>query len=824
MAQRTPTRRSRAQTNGDGRRRSLAAAAREVRIDQRDEVKKVLAMREDWQSLAFDYNDAIGEVKSSVTYQGDAMSKLRLYPALRPESAVDDPPEDEDPRAIEAVDRLRGVTGDHSELLRELAVQLTIPGACWLVGLSERTITTPSSNPERPAVTEIVPERWFISSIEEVQEKNERVVVEDPETGDPIVLRRPSDVDMTTDEPDFIARVWRRHPRRARDADSALRGVLGACEELLIVDRAFRSIERSRITFGSILYVPDDISFGNTDPTTDAAGAEEEDPFEVELLEVFTTPIRDEGSAAAVAPIILRGPRREDGSGIEPIELKRQVDEILDKRGERALRRIAQGLNLPVELVFGLGEANHWGAGQIEKQAFRQYLEPLAILIVDALTISYYRRALLAAGMSEAEAARRFLWYDPMMLIVDDRKTSIGEAHDRLVISDDTYRQVLGFGEEDAPDEEEYERRTALKRGIFAGDLTEALLRRTISPDLSVPHLLPSGGIVETPEGEPIAEPLPTPADGDVPAEDDETSDSETAESVAAAVVPDLGRRLVEIDRMLRERLSGALDTAVRDTLSRLGNRLANRAQKDARTAAVVRHVPPMLVAATLGRDLVASLEEPAETLERGADSVRDRFYAWVEEAQSAALALVPGVDEGERSIIESEQRTDRDEAWSWLRQALIDLMNERLYSPQPEAPPEGEFNPNTTVPPDVVREAIARAGGAARAERRAARTASLYARLTGIARAFGIGTGPVMQRAMDAEGLGIEGYRWEYGPAARQRPFEPHRALDGVEFENFDDPMLAVRGSFPETGFYMPGDHAGCICDVVPVIIERRR
>ncbi len=60
----------------------------------------------------------------------------------------------------------------------------------------------------------------------------------------------------------------------------------------------------------------------------------------------------------------------------------------------------------------------------------------------------------------------------------------------------------------------------------------------------------------------------------------------------------------------------------------------------------------------------------------------------------------------------------------------------------------------------------------------------------------------------------------WVYGPAYRQHPFEPHQSLDGITFRNFDDEVLANTDSFPEVPFYIPGDHAGCICDVSPVIV----
>ena len=65
-----------------------------------------------------------------------------------------------------------------------------------------------------------------------------------------------------------------------------------------------------------------------------------------------------------------------------------------------------------------------------------------------------------------------------------------------------------------------------------------------------------------------------------------------------------------------------------------------------------------------------------------------------------------------------------------------------------------------------------------------------------------------------------MEAYEWVYGPGGRSRPFEPHVELDGLVFQDFSDDQLAVTGSFPDGGYYLPGDHAGCLCDVAPIVI----
>ena len=73
----------------------------------------------------------------------------------------------------------------------------------------------------------------------------------------------------------------------------------------------------------------------------------------------------------------------------------------------------------------------------------------------------------------------------------------------------------------------------------------------------------------------------------------------------------------------------------------------------------------------------------------------------------------------------------------------------------------------------------------------------------------------------LEEQGVTVEGYEWVYGGFPRSHPFEPHQDLDGLTFENFDDPALENTSGFPATSHYLPGDHAGCVCDVMPVLVE---
>ena len=50
-----------------------------------------------------------------------------------------------------------------------------------------------------------------------------------------------------------------------------------------------------------------------------------------------------------------------------------------------------------------------------------------------------------------------------------------------------------------------------------------------------------------------------------------------------------------------------------------------------------------------------------------------------------------------------------------------------------------------------------------------------------------------------------------QHGPSLK--PFEPHLALDGTDFTQFDAPALANPDDFPANQYFMPGDRMGCTC-----------
>jgi hypothetical protein len=377
-----------------------------------------------------------------------------------------------------------------------------------------------------------IPESWDIRSVDEV--------VIDARGGYNVVSRREQTSGGGNTGPTthlgtsaFVGRIWRSHPRFSDESDSSIRGLLDLCAELLLLNRTFRATARSRLNAGA-LYLPDGLSVaaqgdpdypyedGETDPGFTAEEAEDE--FEDQLIDAMTTPIRDEESASAVVPLIIRGPA-ELGDKIKQFKFERSFDPALAQRADRVLERILQGLDVPKDVVTGLANVKYSNALQIDEGLYKAHIEPLMLLIVDALTIVYLRPYLIAQGYSPSDVDRIVVWYDPSAVATrNDRATDADSGFDRGAVSYETWRRAHGFSNADAPTSNEIAIRMLFEKGAITPELTESMLA-TVAPEMmeavrsaqqaaSVAPLPPGledilKGAIATPETAAPAEPAP---------------------------------------------------------------------------------------------------------------------------------------------------------------------------------------------------------------------------------------------------------------------------------------------------------------------------
>jgi hypothetical protein len=466
--------------------RGLTASAARIDLTNKDEVDRLKQRKvtDTWQTDAWEYFDAIGEIKYSGNLIGAVLSRVRLYPAYNvdPDQApahVSDAasadtvtlPDDFAESSDRVLRRLDSANGGLSGLLNRAGVNIWVAGECYLV--------------QQPAKTgSDIPERWDIKSVDEL-------VVG---TSGELSLKTTRDAKKNEPLPKgaFAGRIWRSHPRFSDESDSSIRAIRDLADEVLLYARTGKVTARSRLNAGAI-YLPDGLSVAGEadeddelDESTEEViedAKEEDDEFERELLESMSTPIADEASAAALVPLIIRGPA-ELGEKIKQFKFERSMDPVLIERADRALERLLQGLDMPKDIVSGLASVKYANAVHINEQLYQAHIEPLILLICDALTAVYFRPALKAMGFNQSIINKAMIWYDPSEILTKpDRADAANDGYDRKALSGNAWRKAHGFSEADAPTPEEQLKRAALERAPMTPELATEIFK-AIAPTM----------------------------------------------------------------------------------------------------------------------------------------------------------------------------------------------------------------------------------------------------------------------------------------------------------------------------------------------------
>jgi hypothetical protein len=462
--------------------RSLQASAQRIKLNDSRDIEQIRRRSEiQWQRRAWEYFDVIAEIKYAFGLLGNVTGRARLYPAfvvdphqppVQLQNLVDDGTLTQEfvDACKDALNRVISTTGSQTTLLRDAALNLCVAGECYLVQIPER-------------IGSGEPETWDIRSVDEV------VVAPDGKVR--IKSRSDSRQQDMIDLPDsaFVGRIWRSHPRYSQQADSSMIGVLQPCEDLLLFSHAARATAHSRLNAGA-MFIPDGLSAAAmpAEPDPSLVGEpepppEEHDEFEEELIAAMTTPISDPDSAAAVVPLLIRGPA-ELGEKIKLFNFERSFDPALAERSDRALDRIMQGIDVPKDIVTGLANVKYSNAVAIDKSLYKAHVEPLLMMICDALTMVYFRQVLTAMGQPEDLVRKSTIWYDPADIVIQsDPETLADEGFDRNLVSAAAWRRAHGFSEDDKPDGEELAKRMIVEKGVLSPELTEAILQ-LIAPAL----------------------------------------------------------------------------------------------------------------------------------------------------------------------------------------------------------------------------------------------------------------------------------------------------------------------------------------------------
>ncbi|MER7488724.1 proline-rich domain-containing protein [Streptomyces sp. NPDC126497] len=384
---------------------------------------KFLRRTEKWQEEVWRFHETLGEFNYGVWWLSNMLSRVRLRAArLQPDS--DEPEIVTSGTAADLMMLFGGGVTRQAQLMRRLTVQLSLPGEGYLVGEQDGKV-----------------ERWQVRSVDEIRVQSGKYQVMDEEAAT-------AGQDWRDLAPEHhVVRVWRPHDRYYHLADSPARSARDIMRELELVNRKITSEYLSRLASAGLVLLPDELTF----PVREEF-ADEPNPLMAEWVEISATAIQNPGTASAVVPIPLVGPA-EAIDKVKHIDFTLKIDEKIIEKRDSAIKRLATKLDMPAEILLGMGDVNHWGAWQLEEGALKTHIAPVAELICDALTTGYLQPRLEASG---EDPAAWVVWYDMSELALrPDRSGNATLAYDRMELSSEAYRRELGFSETDKPEGDE---------------------------------------------------------------------------------------------------------------------------------------------------------------------------------------------------------------------------------------------------------------------------------------------------------------------------------------------------------------------------------
>ena len=238
----------------------------------------------------------------------------------------------------------------------------------------------------------------------------------------------------------YAKRVWQADPTDPMLADSSVRTALGPAEEVLVLQSLSRAQARSRISQAGVIITPAEQLYAV------------QDPWEKDLQEGMSRAIENVDSPSAFVPLLVRM-RRDLIDSVRYVTFPRPYDDLIDRKIDRAVTRIANALDIEPELIAGQGNATFWNAWAISMDTYQAHVAPRADQIGElyADVLEFLRNRDNSSVAVEVEP-------DPRVIL--SRRSTARDALDGLKVGAVGYRyfrEAIGAAEEDAPTDEDLE-------------------------------------------------------------------------------------------------------------------------------------------------------------------------------------------------------------------------------------------------------------------------------------------------------------------------------------------------------------------------------
>lgn len=744
--------------------------------------------------------EAVGEVRKAVTSRGALLSGCTFTIGLRPL------PDDDEGRPLYAEDgskldpsisdtmiavaeqalaNIVDVRGSQATLIDAQSQNWDVTGEAYLAGwwVNGKGDAVEESSPDAER------QRWEVFGSGAYRVEGTRCYVRLSRDGTEIRL------------PDsaYVVRTWKRHPVWPDEAHGWVMSALPSCRSLLAYSLAERSQALSSAV-GTIHLVPADAApaqpmvdglelydeFNGPDTVGGKTAADLwAEKLDADIAGVVAEVLDDWQSGRAVQGGVLAIESKFIEHFGKTIDIGRTIDTGLGEQTERALQRLKEQADCSPEMISGLGDTNRWNGKQIDESDYRRYHRPQIEAIAESWTADVIWPALRAAGFSLEDTRKLIIVVNKLAIVAPpDRSKIAGEALRNGAIGWEGYRKLCDIPDRYAPQDGELEAlvafyaatRTSTRGGT--GDGSEA-------PD------------EVNPVNDAVAAIAPV----------------SPLRVVASVNQTPLALQLLDVERSTRDALAAAGAVAFDMSLSRVHSKMRNLARKHLRhevpagVSDVLGHLGPERSRAVLAAEYGDDEDRMNEELLLAALlAFKSRFEDIGRGFFGRALRVLgmdmptsrrPAVSPFTRARMTLDDIVSAiEDGWETLSDSVRIWITEHL-----------DGRGSAIIPDSIWRKVLDAFGGAHPTP----------------------GTGPVVTPS-DPPGPtagvfgdlfaplepDVEELQWVHNPV-KPEAFRPHMALNGIVVTGPEDPIL----SGAPWGSYWPGDHKGCMCDVVPVFDE---
>lgn len=385
---------------------------------------------ESWQRELWRLYRITPELRAAASWVGQCCSRVRIYVADvdslgRVQGEVKN-------KKIQALsDTLLGGPTQKAEHLRMIGIDLTVSGECYIIG-------RPDDMSGR--------DKWYIvtpTEFRRIRGSNGEWDWAWGPKGNPLRL------DLTQN---VITRVWTPDPERVWCADSPARSCALILRELEQLTKLVASEIDSRLVGNGLLIIPNDLDLPAEEGVTSNA-----DSLIVRMATAGAQGLKGEGSALGVLPIIIEA---NDPERFRHLTLSTELSKTSPDLRKECIERLGVGMDMPPEVLSGMGDTNHWNGFLIDGYGIKVHIEPLMNRICAALTEAYLDPALRFMGL---DPSRYTYAFDTSPLeLRPQRLQDALNLYEKKIISAEAVRRAGYFREIDAPEVEESAERTVI--------------------------------------------------------------------------------------------------------------------------------------------------------------------------------------------------------------------------------------------------------------------------------------------------------------------------------------------------------------------------